>query len=95
MEVWLIRELQEEVGITPTSLRILHITHRNAGDRVYFNIFGEVSSYDWEIENLEPEKCSELRFIDIESEDVWNIVPYNLEVLAWIENGITIWEQLT
>ena len=93
MEEWLIRELKEEIGISPTSLKISHITHRNAGDRVYFTIFAEIFTYDGEIQNLETEKCSELRFIDIENDDTSNIVPYNLEVLDWIKNGISLWEQ--
>ena len=64
-----IRESKEElwVDILEEDLEILHIDHRVAIDRVYFDIFLKVKKYSWELKIAEPEKCSELKFFDIKN----------------------------
>lgn len=70
---WFIREMKEELDITISEkdCEIVHISHRiskrinNQKNRVYFDIYIKVEKYSWNIKNAEPEKCSELIFIDI------------------------------
>lgn len=68
MKEAMIRELTEELSIhvTENDLTIVHISHTIAGDRVYFNIYMEVSHYTGELTNCETEKCSEISFHNIE-----------------------------
>lgn len=91
----LIREMEEKIGIIlqEEDLELLHISHRVRSDRIYFDIYFEVKNYKWEIQNREPDKCSELRYIDIENGDTKEIVKYNLEVFEKIKNKIAFWEQ--
>ncbi len=67
------RELKEEINIDVelSDIKIIHCTHVICPDRIYINFYIEVLKYSWKIENLEPEKCSSLSFINIE-EFLWN-----------------------
>jgi ADP-ribose pyrophosphatase YjhB (NUDIX family) len=89
----LIRELDEEIGIkvTKDDIKQVHVLHRikSYDDiRVYFDCYFEVNSYTWDIVNLEPEKCSEIKYIDINNikEEVKKYFWYDLEILKKIEN---------
>ncbi len=62
-----IREAREEVGITvdPSDLRFVHVMHRAAEtgyDRVGF--FFATDTWTGTVHNAEPEKCSELVWVD-------------------------------
>lgn len=65
------REAMEELGITvtDTDLRLAYVMHRrsevpdNADERVDF--YFEVSSWQGEASNMEPEKCSALEWFDV------------------------------
>ena len=61
----MIREAKEEIGITikRENMQIVHIYHHFSKDVLKF-VF-KVSNYSGEIKNLEPEKCKEIRWIDI------------------------------
>ena len=61
----MIREAKEEIGINikRENMQIVHIYHHFNKDILKF-VF-EVTSYSGEIKNLEPEKCKEIRWIDI------------------------------
>lgn len=88
----LVREMQEELGIdiALADISLSHILHRvNPQERVYFDVFLEVKAYEWELINREPEKCSELCFVDFSSESAsQDVVVYNKNVLKCIEEGI-------
>ena len=62
----MIREAKEEIGISikRENMQIVHIYHHFNKDILKF-VF-EVTSYSGEIKNLEPEKCKELKWVDIE-----------------------------
>ena len=61
----MIRESKEEIGITikRENMQIVHIYHYFSKDVLKF-VF-KVTNYSGEIKNLEPEKCKEIRWIDI------------------------------
>lgn len=82
------REMFEELGIEiyESEVKLAHILHRiNRGERVYFDIFYEIESFHGNIENKEPDKCSELDFFEMFHPD---ITPFNLDVLKHIQNKI-------
>ena len=61
----MIREAKEEIGITikRENMQIVHIYHHFTKDVLKF-VF-KATNYSGEIKNLEPEKCKEIRWIDI------------------------------
>ncbi len=61
----MIREANEEIGITikRENMQIVHIYHHFSKDVLKF-VF-KVTNYSGEIKNLEPDKCKEIRWIDI------------------------------
>ena len=61
----MIRESKEEIGITikRENMQIVHIYHHFSKDVLKF-VF-KVTNYSGEIKNLEPEKCKEISWIDI------------------------------
>ena len=61
----MIREAKEEIGITITreNMQIVHIYHHFSKDVLKF-VF-KVTNYSGEIKNLEPEKCKEIKWVDI------------------------------
>ncbi|MDD5769445.1 MAG: NUDIX domain-containing protein [Candidatus Gracilibacteria bacterium] len=84
----LIREMKEELGIDilEKNIKLVHISHRiTKNDRVYFDIFFEITLYNGEITNTEPEKCSELKFLDYKNENL--VINYNKLALENIEKG--------
>ena len=88
----LVREMKEELGINiiENNITLSHILHRiNPQERVYFDVFLEVKAYEWELINREPEKCSELCFVDLTSESAsQDVVSYNKDILRYIEQGL-------
>lgn len=67
----LIREAKEEIGISikRENMQIVHIYHHFSKD--VLKIVFKVTEYTGKIKNLEPEKCKELKWIDI------NFLPEN------------------
>lgn len=63
----MIREAKEEVGIEleGKDMQIVHIYHHFKKDMLKF-VF-RVKKFKNEIQNLEPEKCKELKWVDIEN----------------------------
>lgn len=65
------REALEEAGITIAAedLKFVHVTHRLSGaleqERVDF--FFEASKWRGEVTNMEPDKCDDLRWFDIDN----------------------------
>lgn len=59
----LIREAEEEIGVTikPENVRFSHIMHNSSsGGRMAF--FFTVRAWEGEVENREPDKCSDLQW---------------------------------
>ncbi len=63
-----IREAREELSITITKQDIIDsfvVNRRNKSLSPYFDVYFEISSYEGKIKINEPEKCSELKWVDI------------------------------
>ena len=63
-----IREAREELSITITKQDIIDsfvVNRRNKSLAPYFDVYFEISSYEGKIKINEPEKCSELKWVDI------------------------------
>ena len=63
-----IREAIEELSITITKQDIVDsfvVNRRNKSLSPYFDVYFEISSYEGKIKINEPEKCSELKWVDI------------------------------
>ena len=64
----LIRECKEELGIDVNieDLSFIHLSHRFSG-RTYYDIYFIVNKYSGEPIIMEPDKCSELQWFDLDS----------------------------
>ncbi|MBP6925920.1 MAG: NUDIX domain-containing protein [Candidatus Pacebacteria bacterium] len=64
----IIREAREEAGIIVHSedLEVVHVMHRLAPDREYFDIYLRAEKWTGEITNMEPDKCDELIWCNTE-----------------------------
>ena len=63
-----IREAREELSITITKQDIIDsfvVNRRNKSLAPYFDVYFEISSFKGKIKINEPEKCSELKWVDI------------------------------
>lgn len=68
------REALEEAGIVvaPANLEFVHIVHRHSEDNLlYFDLFFRTTTWTGAIQNMEPEKCCELRWFS------WQDLPPN------------------
>ena len=80
-----LRETSEEVGVTlsPDRLRVVGVMHRKSDDeRVDFFLAYRLDGSDGEPENREPEKCSELTWVNV-TQLPDDMIPY---VRAGFEN---------
>lgn len=85
-----IREMKEElnIDILEEDLKLLHVLHRVTKDRVYIDFYLEVLKYSWELRNNELEKCSEIKFFDINNLWEKDFVMFDIESIkkskSWI-----------
>lgn len=82
------REALEEVGvhIDPQEIQFSGVMHRLDGDeRVDF--FVNIRSWDGEPANTEPDKCDELRWVDVDHLPV-NTIPYIRQALSKHRQGV-------
>ena len=82
------REAEEEVGvhIEAENIRFSSVMHRIEGDeRVDFFVY--VGAWDGEPFNAEPEKCDELRWVDM-ADLPGNIIPYVRKAIQNHREGI-------
>lgn len=86
-ETAMIREAKEEVNleIDSSSLRVVHLLHRNSGDREYFDFFLEAKDWGGELNNNETDKCDDLTWFHM------NELPENL--LPYIRTVIERWQK--
>ncbi len=76
----MIREAKEEAGIIlkPGNLKVVHVMHRNSGQaKKYERIDVFFQGFEWEgtIENIEPHKCDDLSWFNLENLPS-NTIPY-------------------
>lgn len=87
----LIRETKEEIGIDIASedAVLAHVSYRPkhdaTGDRVDF--FFRVRKWSGEIENREPHKCDDLRWVTFDTVPI-NLAPANRAAIECIRKGI-------
>ncbi len=64
----IIREAGEEAGVkvSPEDLEVAHVMHRLSPDREYFDIYLRTEKWTGEITNMEPEKCDELKWFNMD-----------------------------
>ena len=84
----LIREVREEANIdlSNSNLQIVHVMQRQFPDRTYFDVYIEADSYEGELKNMEPEKCSDLWWYAAEDLPS-NTIPYIRQALQCIRDG--------
>lgn len=92
----LIREIKEEINIDidEKDIELVHISHRiTKNNRVYFDCYFDVKKYSWELKNNEIDKCSEIKFVDINNivENEKHLFWYDLDVIKKIEK----WEKFS
>lgn len=80
----IIREAREEAGVmvNPKDLEVVHVMHRFAPDREYFDIYLRAEKWTGDITNKEPDKCDELKWYNMDDLPD-NILP---EVKLALEN---------
>jgi len=78
----LIRESKEEIGIDieEANVRLVHVMH-NLTNNERMGFFFEVTKWSGQITNMEPEKCSELAWFEINHLPE-PMVPYALHALT-------------
>ncbi|XVN43042.1 MAG: NUDIX domain-containing protein [Candidatus Rickettsia vulgarisii] len=81
----IIRETQEEIGINllEDNVKLCHIMHR-LGDNPRISLFFEVTSWEGEPVNNEPNKCDDLQWRNI------NDLPENM--VEYVKNSIGFWQ---
>ena len=85
----IIREAFEESGIKieAKNLRVVHVLHRKSIDSERVDVFFTTDKWEGEIENKEPNKCSELKWFDINNLPK-NLVPYIKFVIEKIKQNV-------
>ena len=92
------REAKEEAGIDvdPNKLRFVHIAHRlsrNQVDQERIDLFYELTEWQGQLQNTEPEKCDDLSWFNIDDLPD-NMLPFVRLVLTDIAAGISYSEYL-
>lgn len=82
------REALEESGIIldTSDLKVVNVIHRLSTDREYFDIFVSASKWVGEIINMEPDKCDELKWFEL-NDLPSNMAPEVKMALNNINNG--------
>ncbi len=84
----LMREAKEEIGVNikKQDINLVHVMHRKSTDQndERLDFFFMCRKYEEEIRNIEPEKCDDLNWFDIDALPT-NIIPY---IRKAIENAV-------
>ena len=85
----MIREAREEIGIelSEDDLETVTVMHRRSEGRIYVDIFFRNKKWSGDVENREPEKCSELSWFEI-GDLPENTVYYVEKVLKDLNTGM-------
>jgi len=84
----MIREASEEAGITisPADLSVVGVIHLMEDDE-YVSFFFHASKYTGKVVNMEPDKCDDLSWFDIDNLPP-NTIPYVRRAIQNYRNGI-------
>lgn len=85
----MIRETKEEIGINLKSedLRLVHVMHRKELNEERINFFFTTQRWYGKPKIMEPHKCDDLRWFEIDKLPV-NIIPYIKQVINCVRNKI-------
>lgn len=93
------RELKEEVNLEVklSDLEFKFVTHRFPGpdevdDREYLDFYFEAKKWSGQLTNREPDKHSEVAWIDMDELDEYPVVNYVKSALGAIEQGVSYGE---
>jgi 8-oxo-dGTP diphosphatase len=83
-----VREAHEEIGVRlePGEIRFAGVFHRRAGDE-RIDFFVHVQKWDGEPFNAEPEKCDDLRWVEVQNLPE-NTIPYVRRAIENYRAGI-------
>lgn len=83
------REMIEEIGIgiKPQNLKVVHTMHRMGEITGRVDFFMTTDKYDGEIRNMEPEKCDDLSWFNLDKLPD-NMVGYVKNALEHYRNGV-------
>jgi 8-oxo-dGTP pyrophosphatase MutT (NUDIX family) len=82
----MIREAKEEAGIEikPDDLEVVHVMHRKKSiGKERMDIFIHAKKWEGEPENLEPDKCDDLRWFDMDDLPK-NVIPFVKQAIGCI-----------
>ena len=84
----MIREAREEagIGISPENLTVVGVIHLIEDDE-YVSFFLHASKYSGEVANMEPDKCDDLSWFDIDDIPP-NTIPYVRRVIQNYRDGV-------
>ncbi len=85
-----IREAKEELSITIREENIVDsfvVNRRNKSLKPYFDVYFEISSYEGSITINEPDKCSELKWCDI-NDLPSDMIDFEIEAIRNRQKGI-------
>lgn len=87
-----IREAHEEAGITIAAedLDVIHVMHRDSKQEAVnlrVDVFFSARKWEGEIKNMEPDKCTDLSWFDL-NDLPENIIPYIRKVIDRIQASI-------
>lgn len=90
----MVREAREEIGITinPLDLELIHVTDRMMIGNERIDLFFTAKTWQGEPKNMEPEKCDDLSWFDLNSPPE-NVIPYIGQVIESIPKNIIYTER--
>ena len=89
------REIKEEINVdlSEQDAKLVHISHRHSlPHRKYIDVYFEINNYRWIPKNNEPDKHSEMKYIEYESEE--KFMPYLKEIFEKTKKWIPFSEDI-
>jgi mutator protein MutT len=88
----LVREAEEELGIKIQrhDAELAHIMQHEYPDESYFHFYFEIKNWEGEPENLEPDKCDDLRWVDVGALADFPVLDDVKAALKNIEEGLML-----
>jgi mutator protein MutT len=85
-----VREAAEEIGIAlaVTDLSVDHVMHRRKPDEERIDFFVTCANWTGEVRNAEPDRCSEIRWVD-PSDLPQDTIAYVRSGIGWTLDGVT------
>ena len=85
----MVREAKEEIGveISPEDLKLVHVMHRREPNEERLNFFFVAEKWKGNPQNVEPHKCDDLRWFDLDKLPE-NTIPYIKQAINCFLKGI-------